>query len=378
MKETSAHETVPDWVVFPEEEWPTLTPEEAFPETFSSGTTRSPAVSDRDAWKEWVESMRQGVSGASWQGEDHSGKKWGAVIAWGGYLLQTFGDPDYCFQTASLGKAFTMACLQMAVDDGLIPSASALAKNYWTGEGQLNSPHKYLNESHHNSLTFLHLATHTGAFPVTNGESWKNCKNYDRVAPPWANCTADPDYDNYAHAEPGSVGKSYSSGGYWRLSQALTALWKRDLKEVLDEKLFSKMGISADRWDWRPGKTVREDSSWYPKMPGYGLYLDPPYEIDGHVVRGGPGWVVMSAKQLARFGLLIAAGGIWKGKRLISGTHLLRAHGGGNGSFVAGLGKGVMLSFGKVTTSGIDFSSVPFHLFVGNRPRPRVASTFAR
>ncbi len=81
----------------------------------------------------------------------------------------------------------------------------------------------------------------------------------------------------------------YSSGGYWRLSQALTAVWKKDLKQVMDERFFGALGIPPERWDWTPGRKVREDSSLYPQMPGYGLYLDPPYEIDGNVVRGGPG-----------------------------------------------------------------------------------------
>ena len=68
---------------------------------------------------------------------------------------------------------------------------------------------------------------------------------------------------------------------------------------------------------------------------------------------------------------LIATGGIWKGERLISDTDLLRAHGAGNGCFVGGVGEGIMLSFAKVTTSGIDLSSIPLHLLVGNRPQPK-------
>lgn len=35
-------------------------------------------------------------------------------------------------------------------------------------------------------------------------------------------------------------------------------------------------------------------------------------------MRGGPEWVVTSASDLARVGLLIATGGRWMGKRLIS------------------------------------------------------------
>jgi len=65
------------------------------------------------------------------------------------------------------------------------------------------------------------------------------------------------------------------------------------------------------------------------KDPDYGLFVDPPYEINGHVVRTGGTGIVMSAKDLARYGLLVATGGQWKGKRLI--TNVVDA-GGGNGS----------------------------------------------
>ena len=84
--------------------------------------------------------------------------------------MQTFGDPDYRYQTASLGKSFTMACLQLAVDEGLIESADDLIKDSWTGEGQLNGPHKYLDHAHHRRLSFLQLSKHIGGFPVTNGQ----------------------------------------------------------------------------------------------------------------------------------------------------------------------------------------------------------------
>ena len=109
------------------------------------------------------------------------------------------------------------------------------------------------------------------------------------------------------HVTPGSKSR-YSSGGYWRLSQALTAIWKKDLKDVLDERIMSTIGIPANRWDWLTGEQVRNDIDFYPDMPGYGKYLDAPYRIDGMLVRGGPGWVVMRAEDFARVGLLIATG----------------------------------------------------------------------
>ena len=356
-------------VVFPEEEWISLTAEEAFPDdslSYMAGTGGSTALS---AWTGWVEGMEESVTGGTWKGEDHGQDRWGIAIAWRGYLLQTFGNPDYRFQTASLGKAFNMACLQLAIDKGLIGSADDLVMDYWIGAGELNSKHKFLDQGHHRKLTFRHLAEHVSGLPVTNGDSWQKCQNYENIAPEWATCTGDPDYDNYSHAEPGTMSRSYSSGAYWRLSQALTAVWEKSLKQVMDEHLLSKIGIPPERWDWTPGTRVRHDKGWYPEMPDYGLFLDPPYEVEGQVVVGGPGWVVMSAKDLARFGLLVATRGVWKGERLISDTPFLRSHGGGNGSLMAGVGGGLFLSLGRVTTTSISLSDLPLHLFAGNRPR---------
>jgi CubicO group peptidase (beta-lactamase class C family) len=169
------------------------------------------------------------------------------------------------------------------------------------------------------------------------------------MAPTWARWTGDPLFDNYAHVEPGTQG-IYASGGIWRLSQALTALWGRDLKQVLDDELFGHIGIGAEGWDWVPGKVVFDNKEFYPSMPGYGDFIDPPYEIDGHVIRGGGGWAIMSASDLARFGLLAATGGIWAGERLLD-AEWVHSHGGGNGSRAEGDGE-TLLSLGMVTTQG--------------------------
>ena len=343
----------PDWVVYPETEWRTMTPAEA-------------GIRDLDTWNRWVEAASKSSRGASFQGEDHSGNKWGVAITRGGYLIQSFGDADYKFQTASLGKAFTIACLQLAIDEKLIKSGNDLIKSHWTGERQLNSKHKYMNAGHQNQLTFNHLKSHMGAFPITNGWSWRMGKNYGTPAPKWANCTRDPDHDNYAHAKPGTVGSTYSSGGYWRLAQALTAVWKKDLKQVLDERIMGHIGIPPDHWDWTPGQVVHDNKNWYPKMPGYGLFLDRPYKINDQIVRGGPGWVVMSPKDLARWGLLVATGGEWKGKRLIS---RIQGHGGGNGSHVGGTGGKTIGSWGKVTST-FNHGQIPWKLFA-KPPEPK-------
>jgi hypothetical protein len=72
-----------------------------------------------------------------------------------------------------------------------------------------------------------------------------------------------------------------------------------------------------------------------------------------------PRWVVMSAKDLARWGLLVASGGEWKGKRLIS---RVQGHGGGNGSHVGGTGGNVLGCRGRVAAT-FNHGAIPWKLF---------------
>lgn len=320
---------IPDWVTYPEDDWATISPEDAGLDVAAFG--RFLAGLD--------------VRGASFGGEDHSGNRWGSAITRGGYLLHSWGDRNFRFQTASTGKAFMWVLLGFAAADGLIDPDQPINR-VWTGEEQLSHPHKYLDHGHHRTLTWRHLigpkteSKHYGGFPMEMGVRWKERRTGledDKAVPGvagWANWTGDPFYDLYSHAEPGTVGL-YSSAGFWRLGQALTAVWKRDLKEVLDERLFSKIGIDADGWDWYTGESIKDQKFFYPNIPDSYTYLDPPYEIDGHPVRSGPGWAVISASDLARFGHLLATRGVWKGGQLID-PRWLRGHGGGNKSGVSG------------------------------------------
>jgi CubicO group peptidase (beta-lactamase class C family) len=357
--------SLPDWLTFPGADWATITPEEA--------------GLDPAGFERWLAGLD--VRGADFGGEDHTGNQYGAVLTRGGYLIHTWGDRFYRFQTASTGKAFIWALIGLAAAEGLLDPDEPINRS-WTGHGQLSHPHKHLDEGHHRTLTWRHLigpkekSEHYGGFPIERGLDWA-----DRVTwvggerqtapgvPEWSRWTGDPFYDNYAHTQPGRHG-FYSSGGFWRLSQALTAVWHRDLKDVLDERVFSKIGIPADRWNWWTGDEVHTLKWFYPTIPDTYTYLDPPYEIDGNVVRSGPGWVIISASDLARFGLLLATQGIWRGERVMDQTWL-RGHSGGNRSGVSGESR-FFTAMAVVTTEGLPHlhatateSFIPANLFVG-------------
>ena len=331
---------IPDWVVYPDKQWVRMKPAEA--------------GLDADRMNQTFANVRK---------QSHFGyvrrpndDEWGAVVTRGGYLISSFGNPKYRCQSASLGKSFTRAVLGLAVDAGLIEPDDFIWKT-WTGKNQLSHPHKYLDQGHHTKLTWRELVNHRGGFVVESGYNWRIRSGWvhDRI-PEWAKWTGDPTYDNYSHTTPG-VFTSYSSGGYCRLGQALTALWNQDIKAVLDEKLFNHLGIPADRWEWTPAQVLHDNKEFYPNIPGYGEYMDPPYEINGHIVRGGPGWVLMSSEDLARFGLLIATKGIWKGKRLIS-SEWIQGHGGTAVHVVAGDPE-TFVSLAKLNTIGFPFGEAP-------------------
>jgi CubicO group peptidase (beta-lactamase class C family) len=365
-------EAVPDWVTFPRQDWEEISPAEA--------------GLDAERFRAFIATLDP--AGADFGGEDHSGNRWGAVITRGGYLVHAWGDRSYRYQTASTGKAFIWALIGLAAQDGLLDPDAPIHRS-WVGRGQLSHSHKLLDAGHHRTLTWRHLIgdrrgiLHYGGFPIELGLHWRNRETWLGSATgtatkpgvvEWATWTGDPHYDLYAHAEPGTQAL-YSSAGYWRLAQALTAVWKRDLKEVFDERLFGPMGVPPGRWDWCTGGWIKDQKHLYPAIPDSYTYLDPPYEIGGVPVRSGPGWVVVSASDLARFGHLVATEGIWEGRRLVD-PQWLRGHGGGNRSGVSGESR-TYTAMAVVTTSGLEHahsttteSFLPANLFVGPVRKP--------
>ena len=336
---------VPAWVTFPGKTWTKISPEEA----------------GFDVPKLDEAIKKANIKPGTWGGVEPNEHRWGAVLTRGGYMVRTWGDPAYKYQSASLGKCITRALLGISVARGVIKLDDPINKT-WTGRGELSHEHKYLDVGHHARLTWRHLIDHQGGFILESGYHWRTGEGMTimpgtvfKVEPPkWVKWTKDPVFDNYAHTEPGTISQ-YSSGGYWRLAQALTAAWDRDLKEVIDEELFRHMDIPADRWEWTPGKTVHDTRDWYPAYPGYGEYVDPPYTIKGHTVRGAPGWVVMSSEDLARFGLLVATRGVWKGKQLVP-SQWLQGHAGLDVHIVAG-DPDTMVSIAKINTKNFPFGA---------------------
>jgi hypothetical protein len=106
---------VPAWVTYPGEDWVQVTPREA--------------GLDTELWQRFL--AEHPVTGAQWEGEVHGAGEWGAVLTRGGCLVHTWSNPDYRFQSASLGKAFTRAVFGLAVDAGMIQPDDQISDT-WT------------------------------------------------------------------------------------------------------------------------------------------------------------------------------------------------------------------------------------------------------
>ena len=148
---------------------------------------------------------------------------------------------------------------------------------------------------------------------------------------------------------------------------AVGHVFDRELKDVLDEAVFGRIGIPAESWDWFTGQHVRETVDLYPEWPGYGEFVDPPYEIRGKRVQGGGGWVVMSASDMARVGVLLASSGLWRGEVLLGAGEFvtngqsseIRGWNGGNSSTLSAWAGEDQLVIAAVTTAGLDWRDPP-------------------
>ncbi len=315
LERRRAQTEMPGWVVYPGDEWTWLDPEQAglHPER----------------WAKYI-SARPSPGGCG--GEIHTGGRWGTCVQRGGYMLHCWGDPDGAFNSASVGKAFNGFVLQMAIDRGLV-SGDERVCDAWP-----ECPSDCGEES-----TLRNLFHMRGGFKTSNG-FLDGCDNT-------------------------VCGGEYSSGGQWRLNQALTYIVNENLKDFLDRELFRHIGIDPEAWHWLSGKDVYanrpppnaapEQRVLYPaytsKDRWYGCFVDPPYVVRGHDVLGGGGWVEMSPKDLARVGLLLASNGYWTGRKLVTKTDLVDGHEGCGGSDLQARGGDNMLAWGRVATLGVEF-----------------------
>jgi CubicO group peptidase (beta-lactamase class C family) len=226
-----------------------------------------------------------------------------------GYVVAEWGDVRRVDMTFSVTKSFLSTVVGVAVDQGLIPDldrpvhelagapiavvgqeARARSAERF-GEATLLQP---FASAHNRTVTWDHLLRQTSDW---EGTLWGK--------PDWAD-RPDRDPAQWLGRTRRAPGSSYEYNDVRVNALALAALqvWRRPLPQVLREAIMDPIGASPT-WRW-----YGYDDSW--------VLLD---GLAVQSVSGGGHWgggMFISARDMARFGLLTLRRGRWGNRQLLS------------------------------------------------------------
>lgn len=230
------------------------------------------------------------------------------VVLRNGFIIAEWGDPFRVDMTHSVTKSFLSTVIGVAVDKGMIRNVHDTVWRYvppiqlhtsipiTDKASQLGHPQWLIPfESKHNrTITWDHLLRQVSDW---EGTLWGKPEWADRPGPK-------PDeWQTRARNEPGKV-YEYNDVRVNVLALAGLSLWRKPLPVVLKENIMDPIGAS-NTWRW------------------YG-YENSFVIIDGQIIQsvsGGGHWgggMIISARDMARFGYLTLRKGKWKDKQLLS------------------------------------------------------------
>lgn len=230
------------------------------------------------------------------------------IVLRNGYIVAEWGEPDRVDMTFSVTKSFLSTVVGLAFDRKLIKSLQEPARNYSAPVLVYHAGEKFddaerfgksrlieLFETEHNrKITWEHLLRQTSDW---EGTLWGK--------PDWAD-RPDRDANNWLDRKRNEPGAAYEYNDVRVNVLALAALnvWRRPLPQVLKENVMDEIGAS-NTWRWMG-------------------YENSFVVLDGQIIQsvsGGGHWgggMFISARDLARFGLLTARNGKWRNKQILS------------------------------------------------------------
>jgi CubicO group peptidase (beta-lactamase class C family) len=236
------------------------------------------------------------------------------IILRHGYIVAEWGEPNRADMTFSVTKSFLSTVVGLAFDHKLIRSLQDPARDYSAPTtaypmGKFDDPEKFgksrlieLFETDHNrKITWENLLRQTSDW---EGTLWGK--------PEWAD-RPDRDANNWLDRkrnEPGSV-YEYNDVRVNVLALAALNVWRKPLPQVLKENVMDEIGAS-NSWRW-----IGYENSFV--------------VIDGQIIQsvsGGGHWgggMFISARDMARFGLLTANDGKWRSKQILSSEFIKQA-----------------------------------------------------
>jgi len=192
------------------------------------------------------------------------------MIVLHGKVVMRWGDQEKRYDIKSATKSFGATMLGVAIKDGKM-AFDDLAVKYHPTLGV--PPQSNANTGWLDDITILHLATQTAGFEKPGG--------YEKLL-----------------FQPGTQWH-YSDGGPNWLAECLTLLYRRDLQDLMFERVFTPLGITRSDLQWRNN-----------------AYRD--HKMDGIPRREFGSGIHANVEALSRLGYLYLHKGRWKDEQILS------------------------------------------------------------
>jgi CubicO group peptidase (beta-lactamase class C family) len=213
------------------------------------------------------------------------------IVYQGGRKLAEWGDTSRADMTFSVAKSYLALLAGLAVGDGLIKCLDDKVARQALDDGFASDQNK--------DITWRHLLTQTSEWQGTVFGK-EDRIDHNRVV--GLQVAEAPKGTRRALGKPGTR-YEYNDVRVNRLSLSLLQLFKEPLPSVLKRRIMDPIGAASGwRWDGYRNSRVVIDGS------------------DLHSVPGGGHWgggIVISARDLALTGQLVAQGGAWRGKQIL-------------------------------------------------------------
>ncbi|WP_158827257.1 serine hydrolase domain-containing protein [Mucilaginibacter lacusdianchii] len=225
---------------------------------------------------------------------------------------------DSLHELRSASKSFVSALTGLAIQKGYIKSKNNAVLSYFPGYVPANnSPLKQ-------KITVEHLLTNQSGLDcdISNPKSEGN-ETKMNYSDDWVKFTLDlPMIDT-----PGGKGM-YCSGNPITLGRIIEKASGRPLPAFAQENLFTPMGITHFKWNFKPDKSNAEDFCQ--------LYLSP--------------------RDMAKFGLMYLNGGKWHGKQIVPQNWVTAS--GSKHSVVQGVNYGYLWWLKYLDANGVRYNSI--------------------
>lgn len=239
------------------------------------------------------------------------GEMTGIVIK-NGYIIAEWGEPFRVDMTHSVTKSFLTSVVGLAFDRKIIKDLNAPVHKEMAPVLAYNPLERFDNADNFGRSKFIPLFETEHNRKITWDSMLRQTSDWEGILwskPDWAD-RPDKDANNWLNRKRNEPGAAYEYNDVRVNVLALAALnmWRKPLPQVLKENLMDEIGASQT-WRW------------------FG-YENSFVVIDGQImqsVSGGGHWgggMFISARDMARFGLLTLRNGKWKDKQILSSEFL--------------------------------------------------------